>query len=129
MIEVPVSSMEMVEDPGHHISRRRFDEGFLRDFEEDLNERISRYFDEARGTGVLVLLMHSWSFLDLNKDVGHYELGGKGKRDGFERFLRDLPDDFKVITASEMAELVERGEIETVMEISTGVASYEPKGG
>jgi len=40
-----------------------------------------------------------------------------------------LPDDIRVITASEMAELVERGEIETVMEISTGVASYEPKEG
>jgi hypothetical protein len=127
MIEVPVSSMEMGEDPGHHISRRRFDEGFLRDFGEGLNNRIARYFDEARGTGVLVLLMHSWSFLDLNRDNGHYELGGYEKRDGFERFLRDLPEDFKVITASEMGELVNSGEIETVMEISTEVARYEPK--
>jgi len=127
MIEVPVSSMEMGDDPGHHISRRRFDEGFLRDFGDDLNERITRYFNEARGTGVLVLLMHSWSFLKMNKDLGHYELAGKEKRNAFERFLRDLPDGFQVITASEMADLVERGEIETVMEISTGVASYNPK--
>jgi len=73
--------------------------------------------------------MHSWSFLDLNRDNGHYELGGYEKRDGFERFLRDLPEDFKVITASEMVELVKSGEIETVMEISTEVARYEPKEG
>jgi len=129
MIEVPVSSMEMSEDPGHHISRRRFDESFLRDYGDDLNERIKKFFEGTRGTGVLVLLLHSWSFLRVNGDSGHDEVGEKRKSMAFEKFLKDLPDEFKVITASEMAELVERGEIETVMEISTGVASYEPKEG
>jgi len=129
MIEVPVSSMVMGEDPGHHISRRRFDEGFLRDFAGDINERITKYFEESKGTGVLVLLMHSWSFLGMNKEKGYYELAGKEKSDAFARFLRELPDDFQVITATEMAKLVERGQIETVMEISTEVAGYDPKEG
>ena len=127
MIEVPVGSMVMGEDPGHHISRRRFDEGFLRDFAGDINERIYSFFEESGGTGVLVLLMHSWSFLEMNKETGHYELEGKEKSEAFARFLRELPDDFQIITAAEMAELVERGQIETVMEISTEVAAYKPK--
>jgi hypothetical protein len=126
MFEVPVSSIRVSDDPAYHSSRRRFDEYFLRDFSEGLNGHIASYFEESKGTGVLVLLMHSWSFLEMNNESGYYEFAGTEKSDAFERFLRELPDDFEVITAAELSEIAGKGEIESVLEMSIGVASYDP---
>jgi hypothetical protein len=123
--EVPVGSIRISDDPAYHSSRKRFDEYFLRDFSENLNEHIKRFFDESRGTGALVLLMHSWSFLGLNDKSGYYEFDGVEKRDAFENFLRELPDEFQVVSAAEFSDLVLKSEIETMLEISTDVAKYD----
>jgi hypothetical protein len=62
----------------------------------------------------------------MNNESGYYEFTGTEKSDAFERFLRELPDDFEVITAAELSEIAGKGEIESVLEMSIGVASYDP---
>ena len=115
----------MEDDPAKQSTRRRFDENFVKSFEADVYERIGRFFDQTSGTPVLVMLMHSWSFLGYDSDLGHYVYQDKGKRDAFERFLQSLPSDYQVITARELSEKWENGEIETTMTLNVELAEHE----
>jgi hypothetical protein len=125
MLEVPVGTIRMEEDSVRHGSRRRFDEYFVSSFASDVYDRMEDFFSETKGPAVLVMMMHSWSFLGLDKETGFYVYQDKKKRDAFERFLKNLPADYEVITPSELNEKWLNGEIKTSMTFDIELASHE----
>jgi len=81
------------------------DRGLVRDYME-------QFYAEFGGHGVLVMLLHSWSFLYREKKdekAFHYEFKGQQLAESFEHFLGNLGDDVRVITASELDGLIKDG--------------------
>jgi len=124
IVEVPVSTFSNDEDPAKHATRIRFDENFVMKYESDLHERMRKYYSETKGPPILVMMIHSWSLLGYDKDSGYYVFDDAKKRDGFERFLRDLPDDIHVITASEIHEMSESEKLDTKLTLDLDFARY-----
>ena len=125
LYEVPVSTIRMEEDFAKTGSRKRFDEYFIRNLKEGVYEKMYEFFDETKGPGVLIMLLHSWSFLGFNQKKGYYEFDNLGKRDAFDSFLANLPEDIQVITVRELHDKIAAGEIEPLISIDTSIADYD----
>ncbi|MAK26005.1 MAG: hypothetical protein CMA02_01880, partial [Euryarchaeota archaeon] len=124
VIEVPVSTIRMEEDFAKSGSRKRLDEYFIRDNADSINELFDAYFKECKGPQVLVMVLHSWSFLGFDDKTGFYEYQGLEKRDSFEKFLQNLPDDIEVITAKKLSEMISDNKIRTKVSVDVDIANY-----
>jgi hypothetical protein len=81
------------------------DQGLVRDYAE-------QFYTEFGSSAVLVMLMHSWSFLYQEKKgerAFYYEAKGGRLAETFAQFLGSLNHDVKVTTASELDELIKHG--------------------
>jgi hypothetical protein len=70
--------------------------------------------DLARKHGrdsVLVMIGHSWSLLDLDPQTNHFYYKSDARRDAFERFLRDLPGEVRIVAAREVIQDIQNHEI------------------
>ncbi len=72
---------------------------------------MDQFYSEFGDEAVLVLLLHSWSFLYREKQGDGFYFVYEDERlvENFERFLANLPDDVSVTTASELNELINEG--------------------
>jgi hypothetical protein len=72
------------------------------------HEYVARFFAELSTKAILAVLMHSWSFLYREERPGGFHYIYKDQRlvESFERFLGTLPQDVKVITASDLDQLI-----------------------
>jgi hypothetical protein len=81
------------------------DQALVRDY-------TGQFFSEFGSSAVLVMLLHSWSFLYREKKGQsgfYYECKGPGLAQIFEQFLASLGNDIRVITASELHALIKDG--------------------
>jgi Methyltransferase domain len=75
---------------------------------------VADFIDKYRfefANSVLVMLLHSWSFLYRQEQTGFFEYRDSKLADSFERFLATLPEDIEVITASELARRLKDGSV------------------
>lgn len=54
------------------------------------------------------MMMHSWSFLELNPESNFFEYKDSAKAALFDRFLASLPQQVTVVTATQLNEFVAR---------------------
>jgi len=82
--------------------------------QELVHDYLEQFRAEFGSNAVLVMLMHSWSFLYREKkEQGgfYYEFKDEQLAGNFGRFLGSLPSDVSVITASELDQLIKEGVI------------------
>lgn len=105
VVEIPVSYISQAE-----ASPIRFDDlVYLNSGNPlDVYDLIFRFQEQWRSPNVLVMMMHSWSLLEPNPRTNHFEYKGQAKAQMFERYLASLPRQVKVVTATELNELVAR---------------------
>lgn len=70
---------------------------------EGVHTYLDGHFRSFGEDAALVLVMHSWSFCEKNQETGHFELTGDALKNSFENFLSDLPSEYSIRTASELA--------------------------
>ena len=109
--EVPISFMPSTNqsiDP-----YKRFDESYWNS--TNLTSQIDAFFNEKKVDNVLVMIFHSWSFLGTVPDDSdgkyNYIYDGEWRKNAFAKFLENIPEDITIITAAELAEKIESGEI------------------
>jgi len=115
MVEVPISYIPKTF--GNELDR--FDETYWE--VSDLDAQIASYFDSSTGDVVLVMIFHSWSFLDkVSLDSSEYfEYKDQSKIKDFAAFLSNMPPDIEVITASELNQKITNGEFQISTEFET----------
>jgi SAM-dependent methyltransferase len=74
-------------------------------------EYIDSYFNNLGEDAILVMLLHSWSFLYRNDETGYFEYRGDALAETFDRFLSNLPADIEVVSATGLHEKLETGEM------------------
>lgn len=74
-------------------------------------EYVDGYFNSLGDNAVLVMLLHSWSFLYRNDETGFFEYRGDELAERFDRFLTNLPADVEVLSASDLHSQVASGEL------------------
>ena len=72
---------------------------------------IDSYFNNLGKDAILVMLLHSWSFLYRNDETGYFEYRGDELAETFDRFLSNLPADIEVVSATALHEKLATGEI------------------
>lgn len=65
------------------------------------------------------MMMHSWSFLKLQPGGDYFEYAGTAKADLFDRFLAALPQQVRVVTATQLSELVAQGAVAVADRMNT----------
>ncbi len=73
---------------------------------DDINllfKNIDNFFEERGNDAILVILMHSWSFLDLDKNSGHYKYVNGSLADTFDHFLKSAVKTYKFVTAKDLS--------------------------
>ena len=63
---------------------------------------IDKFYASSSNENVLVMLMHSWSFLHRNKDTGYFEYLNDNLAASFDQFLSKLPSDMRIVTATDL---------------------------
>jgi hypothetical protein len=120
IIEVPMSYAEVRDK----LREFEFSSTSATDFgDRDLvRDYMDKYYSEFGRNGILVMLMHSWSFLNRKKrgqNDFYYEYLDQNLAGNFERFLGSLPNDTDIITASELHEQVRQGTVSPGLSRST----------
>lgn len=67
-----------------------------------VDDYITRYF-RTFPDGILAMIMHSFSFCDLNRESGHFEYRDDRKEKAFSAFLSRLVSSCAVVTARDLA--------------------------
>ena len=106
VVEIPVSYIEQPE-----AGPIRFDDlAYVNTGNpQDAYDLILAFQKQWPASNVLIMMMHSWSLLELDPSTNYFEYGGSAKAHLFERFLASLPRQVKVVTATELNNLVARG--------------------
>jgi hypothetical protein len=86
---------------------------------QDAYDLISQFQSEWHSSNVLIMMMHSWSFLYLNQGSDYFEYKDSEKAELFDRFLASLPQQVKVVTATELAKLLAQGVLSVPDRMST----------
>lgn len=80
-----------------------------------VEEYVDGYFKSLGEDAVLVMLLHSWSFLYRNDDTGYFEYRGDELAETFDRFLANLPSDIEVLSASDLHAQLASGEMSPML--------------
>jgi hypothetical protein len=116
--EIPISYVP------HFFRDARFDDNLLSDV-PNMHAEIDRFGRAQQADNVLVLMMHSWSFLALEGDYRVYN--GDDKRQQFARFLRELPVTVEVVTATQLAQLFNQGTLPKPAVLEQATTLFETK--
>jgi hypothetical protein len=73
----------------------------------DLLDYLDVFWSERGSDAIASLVMHSWSFLRLNKETGYFEYQGPELLDRFQQFLESKPADIEIVTASDVIRLAD----------------------
>lgn len=106
VVEIPVSYIER--SPATPV---RFDDSsYVRTGRpQDAVDLIARFQEQWPSSNVLIMMLHSWTFLEPNPRTNYFEYAGTARSDLFDRFLASLPPHLNVVTATELSKLVTRG--------------------
>jgi hypothetical protein len=78
---------------------------------QDAYDLIFAFQKQWPSSNVLVMMMHSWSLLELDPSTNYFEYKGSAKARLFEHYLASLPRQVKVVTATELSKLIAQGVI------------------
>lgn len=78
---------------------------------QDAYDLIFAFQKQWSSPNVLVMMMHSWSLLELDPSTNYFEYKGSAKARLFDRYLASLPRQVKVVTATELSKLIAQGVI------------------
>jgi ubiquinone/menaquinone biosynthesis C-methylase UbiE len=67
-------------------------------------EFLEQYFELHGDNAIAVMVMHSWSFVNINAD-GQYDAPNQGYVDKFDAILRMLSEKYAVVTAGDVASM------------------------
>ncbi|MDB2333619.1 hypothetical protein N9V30_01545 [Candidatus Poseidoniales archaeon] len=117
VFELPVSYI--VSQDGTLSSYSRMDESAYEQ-EWNIEETLDRFYAETPSTRVLTMTMYSFSLLSKNES-NHFYYADDNKLLQFESFLQNFPDEIDIISATELQEYIDSGEIksELVLPISS----------
>ena len=109
VVEVPIS---YIPAPWSRTGLDRLDDTFWSS--KFLDRHLDSFFDASSGDTVAVMILHSWSFLELveHDGGGYFEYSNDDKVKQFSKFLDNIPDDVEIITATDLAEKISAGEFE-----------------
>ena len=116
VVEIPVSYIDQPE--GNPI---RFDDSsYIKTGKpQDAYDLIFKFQQQWPTPNVLVMMMHSWSFLEANSSTNYFEYRGSARAHSFDRFLASLPSQVKVVTATELSKLMAQGVVSVADRMTT----------
>lgn len=86
---------------------------------QDAYAMIDRFQSQWPAPNVLVMMLHSWSLLDLPPGSSFFEYKDSVRLTLFDRFLASLPENVKVVSARELSALVAQGVVSVSDRMST----------
>jgi peptidoglycan/xylan/chitin deacetylase (PgdA/CDA1 family) len=86
---------------------------------QDAYNYILKFQEQWHASNVLIMMMHSWSLLELKSGTDYFEYKSSAEADLFDRFLASMPRQVRVVTATELAELVARGVVSVTDRMGT----------
>ena len=88
--------------------------GFLSSHRPDRSSSIYKFMDkycQQFAKSVMVMIMHTWSFTDVDPKTGFRTLRDLKLVNDFESFLAKMPAAYEIITASELHRRYKSGEL------------------
>jgi len=76
-----------------------------------VNETFERYYGNQSSTRVMTMILHSFSFLNLDEDDKYY-LKDQTKVETFRLFMHNLSDEYTIVSASQLQTYIDNGSIE-----------------
>jgi hypothetical protein len=107
VFEFPISYI--VSQDGELNSYSRMDESAYEQ-EWAIDETINRFYSNDPSSRVLVMTMYSFSLLSKNES-GYFYYEDDTKLSQFENFLQDFPEDYDIVSVSELQAYIDRGEV------------------
>jgi hypothetical protein len=106
VVEIPISYIE--QPPAAPV---RFDDSaYVKTGRpQDADDLILKFQEQWPSSNVLIMMLHSWTLLELNPVSNYFEYAGPARADLFDRFLTSLPPQVRVVTATELSKLVTQG--------------------
>ncbi|HMN74567.1 MAG TPA: hypothetical protein PKC97_00755 [Burkholderiaceae bacterium] len=80
---------------------------------------ISQFQGQWKSPNPLVMMLHSWSLLDLNTETNFFEYKDSSRLVLFDKFLSSLPSQVQVITATKLSQLVSHQTIPVLDRMNT----------
>lgn len=116
VVEIPVSYIEQSTD-----ALVRFDDSsYVKTGRpQDAYALILKFQEQWPSSNVLIMMLHSWTLLELNPGSNYFEYAGPARADLFDRFLSSLPPQVKVVTATELSKLVTQDVVSVSDRMST----------
>ena len=121
VMEFPVSYV--VDENGEIIVYSRIDESVYEQ-EWQVSETFERFFSNQQETRVMTMVLYSFSFLSKNES-NYFYLEDSSKLDLFTNFLDNLPDDYKIVSVTELQEYIDQGVIKSEFKLSLESISNE----
>ena len=121
IMEFPVSYV--VDENGEIDVYSRIDESVYEQ-EWQVSETFERFFSSQQETRVMTMVLYSFSFLSKNES-NYFYLEDSSKLDLFTNFLENLPDDYKVVSVTELQEYIDQGIIKSEFKLSLENISNE----
>ena len=121
VMEFPVSYV--VDENGEIIVYSRIDESVYEQ-EWQVSETFERFFSNQQETRVMTMVLYSFSFLSKNES-NYFYLEDSSKLDLFTNFLNNLPDDYKIVSVTELQEYIDQGVIKSEFKLSLESISNE----
>lgn len=85
----------------------------------DAYDLIAEFQEQWQSSNVLIMMMHSWSFLELKPGTDYFEYEDSAKADLFDQFLASLPRQVRVVSATQLSELVAQGALSAANRLNT----------
>jgi hypothetical protein len=124
VIEVPLAMHEYPHPRQHPYRYRALDLNQLPEGVEQAQAMMTHFWENGPEFNVCVMLLHSWSFLQKD-DAGHLVWKDDSLVRLFSDFLKSLPLDVRVITASELLTRISKKEVVPPFEIPIQIAGTE----
>lgn len=121
VMEFPVSYV--VDEDGEIIVYSRIDESVYEQ-EWPVSETFERFFSNQQDTRVMTMVLYSFSFLSKNES-NYFYLEDYTKLDLFAQFLNSLPNEYKVVSVSELQEYIDQGIIKSEFKLPLDSISNE----
>ena len=80
-----------------------------------INESFERFFEDQSSTRVMTMIFNSFSFLSRN-ETGYYYFENYSKLDAFEIFMSTFPDEYQIVTPTELQSYLDSGVIGSEVE-------------
>jgi hypothetical protein len=103
IMEFPISYVE--EENGEILKSSRIDEST---WDKPIKQTFDAFYEDEPNTRVMTMILHSYSFLDWGDDGQKY-LKDYSKLELFRAFMHSIPQDYQVVSATELQQYINSG--------------------